>query len=245
MRPRTIFHNQALNLPPIFPNARASYNQQMSFARKLLRWYDRHRRDLPWRPPIAAGPALTVDPYFVLISEAMLQQTQVATVIPYFQRFIAAFPTIRDLAAADEQSVLRLWQGLGYYSRARNLLAAARVIISQFDGKIPSDVQTLLILPGVGRYTAGAIASIAFNRRAPLDACDRIRPAPSTRRVQPSHDGARRNRLHPPQSAVSDLSVEQRLPSLRCRGAGSNSGSTKVKADTSIETMDVLCSSKD
>ena len=98
----------------------------------------------------------------------MLQQTQVATVIPYFLRFIGAFPAVADLAAAEEQRVLRLWQGLGYYRRARNLHAAARMIVERFGGRVPSTVAELLELPGVGRYTAGAIASIAFNRRAPI-----------------------------------------------------------------------------
>jgi A/G-specific adenine glycosylase len=119
---------------------------------------------MPWR----AQPGQTPDPYHVLLSEAMLQQTQVATVIPYFRRFIDTFPTIQSLAAADEQVVLRLWQGLGYYSRARNLLKAARMIIDRFAGQIPRTVDELLTLPGVGRYTAGAIASIAYDTPAPI-----------------------------------------------------------------------------
>lgn len=98
----------------------------------------------------------------------MLQQTQVATVIPYFTRFLERFPTIPDLAEADEQQVLRLWQGLGYYSRARNLQAAARQIVRDFGGQLPSTIEDLLKLPGVGRYTAGAIASIAFGHRVPI-----------------------------------------------------------------------------
>jgi A/G-specific adenine glycosylase len=98
----------------------------------------------------------------------MLQQTQVATVIPYFNRFVERFPTLADLAAADEQDVLRAWQGLGYYSRARNLLAAARAIVEQHGGELPRERDELLKLPGVGRYTAGAVASIAFDRRAPI-----------------------------------------------------------------------------
>jgi A/G-specific adenine glycosylase len=145
------------------------------FARRLLAWYDRCHRKLPWRaavPPdrpgdCPPGPA-GLDPYHVLVSEAMLQQTQVATVVPYFNRFIARFPTLADLAAADEQEVLRMWQGLGYYSRARNLRAAARVVVSDFGGHMPRERDELLKLPGVGRYTAGAVASIAFDRRAPI-----------------------------------------------------------------------------
>jgi A/G-specific adenine glycosylase len=132
-----------------------------SFQSDLLRWYARHRRDLPWR-------TARLDPYAILVSEFMLQQTQVATVIPYFHRFMERFPTVADLAAASEQHVLRLWQGLGYYSRARNLHAASRRIVSELSGRIPSDVKTLMSLPGVGRYTAGAVASIAFDRRAPI-----------------------------------------------------------------------------
>src|SRR3954470_16957732 len=136
-----------------------------TFARRLLRWYDRARRDLPWR---AVGADGRPDPYHVLVSEAMLQQTQVATVIPYFNRFIARFATLADLARADEQEVLRLWQGLGYYSRARNLQKAARRVVSEFGGQLPADVDRLRALPGVGRYTAGAVASIAFGKRAPI-----------------------------------------------------------------------------
>jgi A/G-specific adenine glycosylase len=136
------------------------------FARRLLRWYDRAHRDLPWRRSKTRPEPL--DPYHVLVSETMLQQTQVATVIPYYHRFLAKFPTIAHLAAASEQEVLRLWQGLGYYSRARNLQAAARKVVSDYDGKLPADRDELLSLPGIGRYTAGAIASIAFDRAAPI-----------------------------------------------------------------------------
>jgi A/G-specific adenine glycosylase len=136
------------------------------FTRRLLSWYDSNRRDLPWRTsPQRPGP---LDPYHVLASETMLQQTQVATVIPYFERFIARFPRLADLAAAPQQEVLRLWQGLGYYSRARNLHAAAQTIVSEHHGQVPSELTELLALPGVGRYTAGAIASIAFDRPAPI-----------------------------------------------------------------------------
>lgn len=133
------------------------------FAAALLAWYDRARRDLPWR--VASGYP---DPYHVLVSEAMLQQTQVATVVPYFARFLEAFPTVHALAAADEQRVLRLWQGLGYYSRARNLRKAAIAVVETFGGVVPSDVDALLTLPGVGRYTAGAVASLAYDTIAPI-----------------------------------------------------------------------------
>jgi A/G-specific adenine glycosylase len=136
----------------------------IAFRRKLLTWYAAHRRDLPWR---ITGDQIA-DPYHVLLSEVMAQQTQVATVIPYYHRFLERFPTLASLADADEQVLLRLWQGLGYYSRARNLRAAARRVMSDFAGDIPQTVDELQTLPGVGRYTAGAIASIAFGQRAPV-----------------------------------------------------------------------------
>jgi len=135
-----------------------------TFRAPLLRWFRKHHRKLPWRVLQPGTP----DAYHVLVSEAMLQQTQVATVIDYFNRFTEVLPTVHALANADEQQVLRLWQGLGYYRRARNLHAAAKKIVNDFGGNIPDTVEQLLELPGVGRYTAGAIASIAFSRRAPL-----------------------------------------------------------------------------
>ena len=138
-----------------------------SFRRQLIRWYERNARDLPWRR--------TTDPYRVWISEIMLQQTTVVAVVPYFERFLDRFPTVRDLAAADENDVLRLWEGLGYYSRARNLRKAAQVIVHEYDGVFPSDVDTIQKLPGIGRYTAGAIASFAFDRRAPIVEANTLR----------------------------------------------------------------------
>ncbi|MEM6392222.1 MAG: A/G-specific adenine glycosylase [Planctomycetota bacterium] len=131
----------------------------------LEAWYRETHREMPWRPE----PGGTLgDPYHALVSEAMLQQTQVATVLPYFARFMEELPTVEDLAAADEQRVLRLWQGLGYYRRARNLQAAARAVMEEHNGVIPGTVAGLLSLPGVGPYTAGAIASIAFGVKAPI-----------------------------------------------------------------------------
>ncbi len=138
------------------------------FRRRLLAWYRRAHRDLPWRaaPGAAADPShRRADPYHVLVSEAMLQQTQVATVIDYFHRFIARFPTVEALAAAPEQEVLALWQGLGYYRRARHLHAAAKRIVDQHRGRVPETREALEQLPGIGRYAAGAIASIAHGRR--------------------------------------------------------------------------------
>lgn len=130
------------------------------FAGRLLKWFDGHRRDLPWRRDR--------DPYRVWVSEVMLQQTTVAAVVPYFERFLAAFPTVRHLADADEQSVLRLWQGLGYYRRARHLHSAARELVAQFGDDLPDDPAAWAALPGVGRYILGAVLSQAFNRRLPI-----------------------------------------------------------------------------
>ena len=144
---------------PIPPAARLSPRQNRVLARRLLTWYDSDKRDLPWRR--------TCDPYAILVSEFMLQQTQVATVIPYFERFMAAFPTVRALAAAPEQDVLRLWAGLGYYTRARHLHTAARKIVSDYGSRVPPRLGDLLFLPGVGSYVAGAVASIAFGLPAP------------------------------------------------------------------------------
>ncbi len=128
--------------------------------RALLSWFRRNRRDLPWRR--------VRDPYAIWLSEIMLQQTRVETVIDYYTRFLERFPTVDSLAAAREDDVLKLWEGLGYYSRALNLLKTARVIAERFDGVFPSTVEELQLLPGIGRYTAGAIASIAFGVRAPV-----------------------------------------------------------------------------
>jgi A/G-specific adenine glycosylase len=122
----------------------------------LLHWYANHARQLPWR--------VLVSPYRTLISEIMLQQTRVDTVLPYFERWMQHFPDIFSLAAADEQEVLLIWQGLGYYSRARNLHKAARKIVETFDGIIPQTPEQLRQLPGIGAYSAGAIASIAYNQ---------------------------------------------------------------------------------
>ncbi len=130
------------------------------FRRRICRWYDLHRRDLPWRQ--------TSDAYAIWISETMLQQTQVATVVDYYQRFMQRFPTATALAQAQEDEVLELWAGLGYYRRARQLHAAAGEISERFAGEFPDRFEDVLSLPGIGRYTAGAIMSIAFDARAPI-----------------------------------------------------------------------------
>ncbi len=126
----------------------------------LLRWYRANRRDLPWRH--------NSDPYAIWISEIMLQQTQVATVLPYYAAFLERFPDVAALAEAAEDDVLAQWTGLGYYRRARSLHRAAREVLRVHGGSVPSDTATLLTLPGIGRYTAGAIASIAFDRAEPI-----------------------------------------------------------------------------
>src|SRR4051812_15123178 len=141
--------------------------QRRSLRPRLLAWYAKHKRDLPWRR--------SPDPYRVWISEIMLQQTQVATVVGYFARFITAFPDIFRLAAAEEIDVLRVWEGLGYYRRAKQLHAAAQQIVAHFGGEFPQDPTELQKLPGIGRYTAGAIASIAFGRRTPILEANTIR----------------------------------------------------------------------
>ncbi|GAB4374064.1 MAG: A/G-specific adenine glycosylase [Elainellaceae cyanobacterium] len=128
--------------------------------RSLLRWYAESGRDLPWRR--------TRDPYAIWVSEIMLQQTQVKTVIPYYERWLAAFPTIAALASADQQQVLKLWQGLGYYARARNLHRAAQEIVEQYGGKFPNHIESVMALPGIGRTTAGGILSAAYNQPLPI-----------------------------------------------------------------------------
>ncbi|HEX5780201.1 MAG TPA: A/G-specific adenine glycosylase [Xanthobacteraceae bacterium] len=135
-------------------------------AQNLLRWYDRERRDLPWR----VAPGGRPDPYRVWLSEIMLQQTRVETVARYYERFLARFPTIETLAAARLDSVLKLWAGLGYYARARNLYACACEVVLRHDGRFPDTEEALRELPGIGPYTAAAIAAIAFGRKAtPVD----------------------------------------------------------------------------
>ena len=126
----------------------------------LLDWYRENRRDLPWRR--------SRDPYAIWISEAMLQQTRVETVVPYYQRFLERFPDVQALADADLDDVLGVWAGLGYYSRARNLKAAAQRVCEAYDGQLPDSAEELGRLPGIGRYTAGAVASIAFDRPEPV-----------------------------------------------------------------------------
>lgn len=126
----------------------------------LLRWYQAHRRSLPWRQ--------TTDPYRIWVSEVMLQQTRVETVLPYYERFLERFPTLEILADAPLDAVLKAWEGLGYYARARNLHRAARAILERYEGELPRDPQEVRCLPGIGRYTAGAILSLAFHQPVPV-----------------------------------------------------------------------------
>jgi A/G-specific adenine glycosylase len=131
------------------------------FSRRVLKWFDKHgRKHLPWQQ--------SINPYRVWLSEIMLQQTQVATVIPYFERFIARFPDVQSLAEAPVDQVLHLWTGLGYYARARNLHQCAKRVVADFGGEFPSSVEALSSLPGIGRSTAGAISSIAFKQSAAI-----------------------------------------------------------------------------
>jgi A/G-specific adenine glycosylase len=136
---------------------------EVDIATRLSHWYRRHARALPWRSPPGAPPA---DPYRVWLSEIMLQQTTVASATPYFQRFVSRWPTVEALAAADDADLMAAWAGLGYYARARNLLACARIVTTRFGGRFPGDEAMLRSLPGIGQYTAAAIAAIAFDRRA-------------------------------------------------------------------------------
>ena len=131
----------------------------------MLDWYDRHAREMPWRVgPSARKGGARPNPYHVWLSEVMLQQTTVATVRDYFHRFVARWPDVSDLAAAQDADVMAEWAGLGYYARARNLLKCARVVVAEHDGLFPADHATLLKLPGIGPYTAAALASIAFDQ---------------------------------------------------------------------------------
>ena len=134
--------------------------------KKILKWYDNNKRSLPWRKNVSKQKGQ----YYTLVSEFMLQQTQVATVIPYFNRFIKIIPSLEILAKIQNKKLIKLWEGLGYYSRARNLKKTAQVIIKNFKGKLPNNFEDLISLPGIGNYTASAILAIAFNKPyIPLD----------------------------------------------------------------------------
>ena len=131
-----------------------------TFSEKLLAWYTLNKRDLPWRK--------TKDPYKIWISEIMLQQTTVTAVIPYFERWIKRYPTMASLATAGEQELMNSWEGLGYYSRVRNIHKAAKIMVLDFEGNVPDDPKKLIKLPGFGPYTVGAVLSIAYGLREPI-----------------------------------------------------------------------------
>ena len=134
-------------------------NKNKEISKKLLAWYDKNARDLPWRH--------TRNPYAIWVSEIMLQQTRVEAVKEYYKKFLSALPTVQELARVDDETLLKLWQGLGYYSRARNLREGAKYIVNELNGKFPTTQKEWLAVKGVGSYTSGAIASIAFEDPAP------------------------------------------------------------------------------
>ena len=139
---------------------RLDAEQIRQFQRRLIRWYERHGRDLPWRH--------TRDPYRILVSEIMLQQTQVERVIGYYDRFLTRYPTLDALARSSEPEVREAWNGLGYYARARNLHRTARAVAANHDGRLPDDAILIRALPGIGRYTAGAVLSFAYQKDAAI-----------------------------------------------------------------------------
>ncbi|HEV3436672.1 MAG TPA: A/G-specific adenine glycosylase [Gemmata sp.] len=152
---------------PDCPSALPSGRTLVGLRTKLLNWFDAHRRNLPWR--------VSRDAYRIWVSEVMLQQTTVAAVVPFFERFLAALPTVEALAKADEQQVLKLWEGLGYYRRARHLHAAAKELVANSAGKLPDDPTVWADLPGVGRYILGAVLSQAFDRKLPIVEANSLR----------------------------------------------------------------------
>lgn len=131
-----------------------------AFQRRLITWYQKYGRDLPWRR--------TRDPYAILVSEIMLQQTQVQRATLYYEKFLQRYPTVEELARADEPAVRETWEGLGYYARARNLQRTSQKIVDEYDGRFPTDPEELATLPGIGPYTAGAVASFAFHKDAAI-----------------------------------------------------------------------------
>lgn len=192
--------------------------------KKLLAWFGENARELPWR----SNP----QPYHVWVSEIMLQQTQVATVLPYFKRFLTSFPTIADLAGADEPTLMNHWEGLGYYRRARSLHAAAKLIVERHGGEFPRDFDDVLALPGIGRYTAGAILSISDSQRLPV-------LEGNTQRVFSRWIALRR---HPTEKQANDLLwefAETMLP--RATRADSHSG---IFNQAAMELGALVCTPK-
>ncbi|MCW3062288.1 MAG: A/G-specific DNA-adenine glycosylase [Capsulimonas sp.] len=154
-------YNYLMAVVPLAPPITPELAKKIALGKRLLSWYQSHKRDLPWRRTLAGS-------YGVWISEIMLQQTTVAAVIPFYERWMERFPTLSSLAKAPVDDVLRLWAGLGYYARARNLHRTAQIVTERHGGVLPSDPKEILALPGIGRYTAGAILSIAYNREEPI-----------------------------------------------------------------------------
>ncbi len=209
-----------------------------TFQSRLLAWFRTHRRELPWRA--------SRDPYRIWVAEIMLQQTRVAAVIPYYDRFLRRFPDVRTLARARQPEVLKFWSGLGYYSRARNLHSAAKTIMSKHNGEFPRDVNAALGLPGIGHYTAAAVLSIAYDEPlavldgnvarvlARLGACPRrfahpaymgkslknsgsITRARRRERLESSPHGTGRDNLHPAIAALPGLPHQPLVRSTRAR----------------------------
>ncbi|MDM7925588.1 MAG: A/G-specific adenine glycosylase [bacterium] len=176
--------------------------EKRKFQTRLVRWFKANRRPMPWRE--------TNDPYKIWISETLLQQTQVATATGYYLRFISRFPDVRSLSRARLQTVLKLWEGLGYYARARNLHRAASQIVKRFNGRVPDDMEGLLSLPGIGRYTAGAVLSIAYGKPVPVLDGNVIRVLSRLFRVE---DDVRRSETR---EALWDL-AESLMPAGNCR----------------------------
>ena len=207
-----------------------SRTKQAALPGLLLAWYDRHRRQLPWR----ARPGETPDPYRVWLSEIMLQQTTVVVVAPYYAAFLRRWPDVKALAASSLDAVLHGWQGLGYYARARNLLACAGVVARDFGGRFPDSEAGLRELPGIGAYTAAAIAAIAFGRRASaLDGngervMARIGRGASAGgavgRLRPSADGFGRHHLHAAQAEMRAVPLARALRGAEARHSGAIAG---------------------
>ena len=199
------------------------------FRRRLQRWFKIHRRDLPWRR--------TRDPYAILVSEFMLQQTQVATVIPYYERWRKRFPDFEALAAAPESAVLHAWQGLGYYARARHLHRAAKFVRENHRGRLPADPVRIAQLPGVGRYTAGAVASFAFDLREPIVEANIARllarltnyQTPLDTAAGRTHLWATARSLLPPTRARAHNSALMELGALICRPRQPRCGECPVR----------------
>lgn len=157
---RAVIYPRAGDFGTDTPMPRLDAKQVRELQRRLIRWYARHGRDLPWRR--------TRDPYRILVSEVMLQQTQVERVVDYYGRFLRRYPTIESLATASEPEVREAWDGLGYYARARNLRRTAQQVSAEHSGRIPDDPALIQRLPGIGRYTAGAVLSFAYRKDAPI-----------------------------------------------------------------------------